>query len=181
MAAPSILERDLERERTEPQLERDWLSRLNPRSLSAGALAARLGLGAILLAHGLQKLGFFGGAGWSGTLGFFEAKLGIPQPIGALVILTEALGGALLIVGLLARPVALAAAIEMCVAAAMVHVPNGFFLNWTNAPGVGHGIEMNLALLALAFVVMAEGGGRLALDTPLADTLDGVRPPARRA
>jgi putative oxidoreductase len=174
MAISSTIERDLERERREraPLPERRWLSVLNPRPASLGAVSARLVLGVVMLAHGLQKLGLFGGFGWTGTIEYFHAHLGIPPAIGALAILTELVGGALLVIGLAARPAALAVGIEMIVAAFMVHVPNGFFLNWNLVPGVGHGIEMNLALVGLALVVLFEGPGRWSLDSQLADTLD---------
>jgi putative oxidoreductase len=154
------------------KLGRRWLGALNPRSLSWGGFVARLGLGIIMLAHGVQKLGAFGGAGWEGTINTFQTQLGIPPILGGLVILTEAVGGALLIVGLFARAAALAVAIEMLVAAIKVHIPNGFFLNWYVTPGKGHGFEMNLALMALALTVLIDGAGRLAADTALADKLD---------
>ena len=178
MATPTTLERGvgLAPDEVASGARGDWRQAFNPRFRSAGALAARLGLGIILLAHGLQKLGLFGGAGWSGTLAFFQTHLGIPQSLGALAILTEAVGGSCLILGLFARPAALLAIVEMVVAAAKVHVANGFFLNMSFEPGRGHGFEMNLALVALGFVVLAEGAGKFALDTPLADALDGRAP-----
>jgi putative oxidoreductase len=148
-----------------------WLEEINPGLDRWGPLAARLGVGTVLFMHGIQKLGLFGGAGWAGTIDFFAQKLHIPPPLGALVIVTEVVGGACLLLGFFARPAALAVAIEMIVAAYMVHLPNGFFLNFSMTPGRGHGIEMNLALLALACVVLIEGGGRFALDTVFARAL----------
>ena len=52
----------------------------------------------------------------------------------------------------------------MLVAAIMVHLPNGFFLNWTNDPSKGHGIEYNVALVGSALALMFLGGGRLSVD-----------------
>lgn len=170
--SPTTIERERATAAPLPASGPVWGLALNPDATSAGAFAARLGLGTILLAHGLQKLGLFGGAGWTGTLHFFETQLGIPVPLGALAILLESVGGALLLAGLFARPVALLAIVHMFVAAAKVHAANGFFLNWSLEPGKGHGIEMNLALVALACVIVADGGGMLALDTALARLLD---------
>ncbi len=43
------------------------------------ALLLRLTLGAVFLPHGAQKaLGLFGGYGFTGTMGFFTTKMGIP-------------------------------------------------------------------------------------------------------
>jgi putative oxidoreductase len=151
--------------------ERRWLDWINPSPLSKGALVARLGVGTIMLMHGLQKFGLFGGPGWEATMRTFTFDMGIPPPLAAVAILTEAVGGACLIIGVAARFMALAVAIEMLVAAGMVHLKNGFFMNWYMKPGIGHGIEMNLALVALAVVVLLEGAGSLALDTRIARAL----------
>src|SRR3981081_4025642 len=64
----------------------------------------RLVLGVVFFAHGAQKaLGWFGGYGFSGTMGFFTHQLGIPAPLAFLAICAEFLGGLGLIVGFLAR------------------------------------------------------------------------------
>jgi putative oxidoreductase len=52
----------------------------------------------------------------------------------------------------------------MLVAAIMVHLPNGFFLNWANDPNKGHGIEYNVALIGAALALMFLGGGRWSVD-----------------
>ena len=54
--------------------------------------------------------------------------------------------------------------IEMSVAVWMVHFPNGFFLNWTNAQGAGHGYEFNLVLIAALACLMLTGPGALSVD-----------------
>ena len=52
----------------------------------------RIGLGLVMLPHGLQKtIGLFGGYGFSGTMGFFVSQ-GVPAPIAFLVIMGESLG-----------------------------------------------------------------------------------------
>ena len=144
-----------------PRVAIEWL---NPVPLAWGPVAARAGLGVIMLMHGLQKLGLFGGAGWSGTIELFAKNMNIPRALGAVVILTEVVGGACILLGFLTRLAALAVVVEMAVAASLVHLPNGFFINWYLEPGKGHGFEMNLALIALAFVCVLEGAGKLSID-----------------
>jgi DoxX len=68
----------------------------------------RLVLGIVFFAHGAQKLlGWFGGAGFSGTMGSFTHQMGIPAPLALLAIAAEFFGGLGLIVGLLGRVAAL--------------------------------------------------------------------------
>jgi hypothetical protein len=50
----------------------------------------RLVLGVVFFAHGSQKmLGWFGGYGFSGTMGFFTHQMGIPAPFAFLAICAE--------------------------------------------------------------------------------------------
>lgn len=134
-------------------------------------LLLRLSLGVIFFAHGAQKvLGWFGGYGWAGTMQFFTQTLHIPATLAAVAFLTEFLGGIALLLGFATRWAALLIAGEMVVAALRVHVQNGFFMNWANAPDVGHGIEMNLALIGAALALVITGSGGLSLDRVLART-----------
>src|SRR5215813_5548269 len=88
----------------------------------------RLVLGVVFFAHGAQKaLGWFGGYGFGGTMGFFTQQMHIPAPFAFLAICAEFLGGIGLILGLLGRVAAFGIACNMFVAVLMVHVPNGFF------------------------------------------------------
>jgi putative oxidoreductase len=62
----------------------------------------RLVLGIVFFAHGAQKLlGWFGGPGFSGTMGFFTHQMGVPAPLALLAIAAVFFGGLGLIVGLL--------------------------------------------------------------------------------
>jgi putative oxidoreductase len=129
-----------------------------------GFLTLRAALGVIFMAHGAQKLfGWFGGHGFAATVAAFEAGLGIPAPLAALAILTEFFGGLAVLLGVFTRTAALGLAVTMVVAAAKVHWANGFFMNWENAPGHGHGIETNLALGVMALFLALAGPGRWAL------------------
>lgn len=128
-------------------------------------LALRLPLGVIFFAHGAQKLlGWFGGYGWHGTMQYFTQSLHIPALLAAIAILVEFLSGLALLAGVFTRWAALFTATEMLVAAIMVHLPNGFFLNWMNVPNKGHGIEYNVALIGASLALMFLGGGRLSVD-----------------
>ncbi|MFZ1058618.1 MAG: DoxX family protein [Candidatus Rokuibacteriota bacterium] len=128
-------------------------------------LVVRVVLGVIFFAHGAQKLfGWFGGYGLKGTIGYFQQALKIPAPLTVLCALTECFGGLAVLVGFLSRPAALGLAIVMLVAIAKVHIPNGFFINWSLQQGKGHGYEMNLALIAMAAAVFVGGGGAVSVD-----------------
>ncbi|NCT82471.1 MAG: DoxX family protein [Comamonadaceae bacterium] len=123
------------------------------------ALALRLPVGVIFIAHGAQKLfGWFGGYGLEGT-GQFFASLGL-QP-GVLMALlagsAEFFGGLALVLGLLVRPAAAALCFAMLVAIFAVHIGKGFFLD-------KGGYEYALALCAAALSLLFSGAGRLSLD-----------------
>jgi len=128
-------------------------------------LIVRVVLGVIFFAHGAQKVfGWFGGNGLKGTIGYFKQALGIPAGATVIAALIECFGGLAVLVGVLARPAALGLIMVMLVAISTVHWKNGFFLNWANAPGKGHGYEMNLALIGMALAVVVGGAGRFSVD-----------------
>src|SRR5712664_2788114 len=94
----------------------------------------RLVLGVIFFAHGAQKmLGWFGGYGFTGTMGFFTGVLHIPAVFAFLAIAAEFFCGLGLIFGLFTRVAAFGVLCNMIVAIAMVHHQFGFFVNWTGA------------------------------------------------
>ena len=135
---------------------------------SKSLLIIRVVLGIIFFAHGAQKVfGWFGGPGLRGVIGYFRQALGVPAPLTVLAALTELLGGLAMIVGLLVRPAAVGLIIVMLVAIAKVHLPNGFFINWSLEAGKGHGFEMNLALIAMALAVLVGGAGAVSIDRAL--------------
>lgn len=124
----------------------------------------RLIMGIVFFAHGAQKaLGWFGGYGFSGTMGFFTQQMHIPAVFAFLAICAEFLGGMGLILGLLARVAAFGIACNMVVAVLMVHGPNGLFMNWTGQQK-GEGFEFHLLALAIAAVLMVRGAGALSVD-----------------
>ena len=98
----------------------------------------RVTLGVIFFAHGAQRC--------------------------SLVMIAEFFGGLGVLVGCLTRIAAFGPAIVMTGAIFLVHLKNGFFLNWFLVPGKGHGIECNLAYLAMAVALMLAGPGALSID-----------------
>lgn len=140
-------------------------------SAQHGDLILRIGLGSVFFAHGAQKLlGWFGGFGWTGTLGFFTQALGIPAPLAALAILAEFFGGIAILLGLLTRPAALALALTMLVAALKVHLPNGFFLD---GQGPKDGVEYIFILLMASLYFVVKGAGGLSVDRVIAERILG--------
>ncbi len=131
------------------------------------ALLLRLALAFLIFPHGAQKLlGWFGGPGFSATIGFFSNSLGVPGVLVVLVIVVEFFGPVGLLLGLLSRVAAFGIACVMAVATLMVHRPNGFFMNWSGSQQ-GKGFEYHLLALAIVVAVMIKGTGALSLDRRL--------------
>lgn len=134
-------------------------------------LIARLTLGFIMFPHGAQKaLGWFGGYGYEGTMGFFTGTLGIPALFAFLVIAAESAGALGLIFGFLSRVSAFGIAAVMAGAAIMVHRGNGFFMNWSGQQA-GEGYEYHLLAIGLALIVIVHGAGKASLDAIVAKRL----------
>jgi putative oxidoreductase len=127
----------------------------------------RLVMGVIFFAHGAQKaLGWFGGYGFSGTMGFFTQVMHIPAPFAFLAICAEFLGGLGLILGALGRIAAFGITCNMVVAILMVHHNFGLFMNWSGQQK-GEGFEYHLLAIAIAVVLMARGSGAFSVDRAL--------------
>jgi putative oxidoreductase len=139
------------------QTERSWI-----------LLLQRIALGGVVLGHGLQKVfGWWGGGGIDGTLAFFDS-IGVPGPLAALVILSDSLGALALIAGVGTRLAAAGTLATMLGAILLVHLPNGFFMNWMGAPR-GEGYELHLLAIALAIPLVVRGGGLASVDGWLAN------------
>lgn len=125
---------------------------------------ARIVLGIIFFAHGAQKmLGWYGGPGLASSMRTFTEHLHLPSALAFLVIAGELLSGVGLVVGLFSRIAALVIALTMVGAIATVHFRFGLFLNWFGTQK-GHGIEYHLLTIALALVIVVQGGGAFSLD-----------------
>lgn len=131
----------------------------------------RLLLGIVFFPHGMQKLfGWFGGPGFGGTMDMFTQGLGIPAVLALCAILAEGVGALGLLGGLLTRVSAFGLAVNMIVATFMLHLQNGFFMNWSGKQG-GEGFEYHILVVAIALVLMIKGGGKWSLDGIVAKKL----------
>ena len=132
-------------------------------------LILRLTLAVVFFPHGAQKvLGWFGGYGFTGTMGFFTAKMGLPYAVALLPVLTEFLAPFALVAGLCTRIAALAVAVEMVVAVLTVHLANGFFMNWFGTQK-GEGFEYHLLVIGISLALLVHGAGRFSVDQAIAD------------
>lgn len=126
-----------------------------PALTHAALLVARVGLGAILLAHGWQKLREYTLEGTAEAFG----GMGVPFPTAAATFATavELIGGAALILGVLTPVAAALSTANLLGALVLVHAPNGMFVD-------NGGYELVLALIAGLVVVSSLGAGRFSVD-----------------
>ena len=133
-------------------------------SESLAPLAIRVMLGLVVFPHGAQKLlGWFGGYGFSGTMGFFTDTIGLPWLVGFLVIILESIGAFALISGFATRIVAVCYLILALGIVFTSHIQYGFFMNWFGNQG-GEGFEYFLLWIGLTVSLIFSGGGRVSLD-----------------
>ena len=124
-----------------------------------GLLIIRLVIGGLLFAHGTQKLfGWYGGYGLEGTGGFF-ASLGFRpgKQMAMIAGLSEAGGGALLVLGFLTPLGAAMILGTMIAAATSVHAPHGLWS--TNG-----GYELPLINAVVAAGLAFTGAGSVSID-----------------
>lgn len=129
----------------------------NPREhvVDVALLVLRVGLGGMMLTHGVPKL--LGGPPLWEKLGGAMAYVGLdlwPTLWGLAAALTETVGAVLLALGLLTRTSAGFLVVTMLVAAAM-HLGKGDGIG-----GASHAIEDGIAFLTL----LVAGGGRYSID-----------------
>ena len=145
------------------------LNKLLASKAGYAALILRVPVGIILAAHGSQKLfGWFGGNGLAGTAGWMSS-IGI-EPGYLMAILAgsaEFFGGLALVLGLLTRPAAVAAAFTMLVAIFSVHISNGLFM-------ANNGYEYALTLMVALISLAIQGGGYLSIDKALSEKANRV-------
>ena len=123
-------------------------------AVDAGLATLRVALAVVFFAHGAQKVFQYGIPGV--TQGFTQMGVPLPGITAPLVAGLELVGGLLLLVGLLTRPIALLLAIDMLAAMLLVHLKNGFFLP--------NGVEFTLILFAASLALVMTGAGALSLD-----------------
>jgi putative oxidoreductase len=139
-------------------------------AIDLALLLFRFGIGAVMLAHGINHIGWDGGK-IAGTAGWF-GSMGMKAPLiqAWLASLTEIGAGLLLVLGLF-TPVGAAGVIGvMAVAFVIAHRTNGFFIF-----NPGQGWEYVMTLAACALVIGTVGPGSWSLDDAagLLDDLTG--------
>ena len=126
-------------------------------------LPIRLALGAVMIAHGAQKvLGSFNGSGFNAFIAG-NTPFSFMRPAWlwlAAAALSELVGGLLVTLGLLTRVGAFFIACTMLTAVAGVHWAGGFFAS-------NRGYEYPLSLFAMAVALMIAGGGQASVDKAL--------------
>lgn len=115
----------------------------------------RIGSGLLFMQHGAQKLlGWFGG---------FGGEPGATAPIASMMGVAgvvELVGGAMIVVGLLTRPIAAVLVLQMIAAYVIAHLPQG------GAPIVNQGELALLYALVFAFLAAA-GAGPASVDAAI--------------
>ncbi|AKE89050.1 MULTISPECIES: DoxX family protein [Rhodococcus] len=130
----------------------------NPVLRNVGLLVARVVIGIVFLAHGLQKIN----QGYSATKAGFEG-MDVPVPALSAFYATwvETLGGIALIIGLLVPIFGVLLLINMLGAFFVVHIGNGIYVT-------DGGWELVGALGAGALVLAVVGAGAYSVDALLA-------------
>lgn len=145
------------------------LKRLMQTDEDVGMLIVRVTLGLVMFPHGAQKLlGWFGGNGFAGTMDFFTSQLGLPAVVALLVILAESFGAIALVSGFLGRVGAFGILCVMLGAMFMIHLQNGFFMNWYGNQK-GEGYEYHLLAIGMALAILIKGSGSLSIDRSMSD------------
>ena len=125
----------------------------------------RWAVGAVFVAHGLLKLIPIWGSSPATAVALLESVDVTPAyPLTLAVGGLELLCGMVLIAGAYTPWVTLVLAADTAISTWKVHLANGFFLNWTLEPGVGHGYEYHLLLLAALVCLMFTGPGAASVD-----------------
>ena len=131
--------------------------------ISVGLFLLRVLLGVVFFAHGAQKvLGWFGGYGLAGTVGYFKNVVKMPTLLAYLGPFVEFVGGIALVFGLFTKFAAIGILIMMIVATLKVHFPSGFFLSGKGEGKQGYEFTLTLAVISLVLVLL--GGGVYSID-----------------
>lgn len=129
-----------------------------------GYLLVRVAAGAIFAVHGAARMRLIdiGGPTIESSASFLAGE-GLNPALGLTYYITglEFLGGILLMLGLLTRPVAVLLIGFLVIATFHVTWPNGFFVRGTPK---GSGFEYSLLLLVLAVSFLIHGGGKFSVD-----------------
>lgn len=120
-----------------------------------GKLILRLGLGVMIIFHGVAKV-----LTGPGMIVGIVAKAGLPPPVAYLVYVGELLAPLLVIAGVWTRPAALVIAINIVVAVWLVHMKQFFTLD----PGTGGwALELQGFYFVTALAIALLGAGRYSM------------------
>jgi putative oxidoreductase len=134
-------------------------------------LVLRITLGLVMFPHGAQKLlGWYGGFGFSGTMGFFTETMHLPWIVALLVIVGEFFGSLGLIAGLLTRFTAASFMVIMLGAITTAHLQNGFFMNWLGKQQ-GEGYEYHLLVIGIGLTLLVTGAGKWSVDKVISERI----------
>jgi putative oxidoreductase len=143
-------------------VERALALRSAPAVKDGALVAVRVALGWMFIYHGGGTLfGAFHGAGIHNQAQFFATVAGLHPGTFFAVLngITEFFGGIAIALGLLARFAAIGLLGDMVIAMITVTWGNGIV-----STAAGSGYEINVALAALAVVIILLGAGRLSAD-----------------
>lgn len=149
---------------------RRWLRAAHHSDGAAGNALIRLVVGSIFISEGIQKFLFPAELG----VGRF-VKLGIPWPdfLAPFVAVVEIIGGALLLVGLLTRAIAVPLLVVMAVAITSTKIVtlgrNGF---WKTA----HEARTDMLMICCLVFLLVVGAGRLSIDRLIDDRAKRMGP-----
>lgn len=126
----------------------------------------RIALAVVLFPHGAQKLlGWFGGYGFKGTMGYFTGHAGLPWLVGFAAIMIEFFAPLFLLAGFATRLSALAIFGLFVGIIFVAHWKVGFWMNWNGQLAAGQeGFEYHLLVLGMAAALILAGGGKFAVD-----------------
>lgn len=124
------------------------MRRYLPQNLDVALLALRIALAAVLLYHGLPKLMNFGAA----VTGFQAMNVPAPTLTAAFAVLSEVIGGILILLGVAVDLAGLLVIIDMLGAIVTVHWSSGF--DFTKG-----GWEHPFTILAMALALALAGPG----------------------
>jgi len=127
---------------------------IDNRTAPYAAFVLRVALGAMFIAHALLKYAVFT---LPGTVKFFES-IGLPGPLAYVTFFAELIGGALILLGIGSRWVALAL-VPVLLGATWAHAGNGWLFT---APNGGWEYPAFLTLAAIAQALLGDGKFALA-------------------
>ena len=144
----------------------DIITKLLQTNIDYVSLFLRVVAGVIIFPYGMQKLfGWFenlgGGVGIRETIAQMSRKK-IPIQIAWLIIIGQSVGSIALILGCFGRAAA-GANFIIFFGALIVHVPDGWTMNWLGKKR-GEGIEYFIMLLSMLLVILIKGSGAVSID-----------------